>query len=502
MIHKRFTADLETLLYIASGLCVAVAIGILVTPKDLQGSKLTSNIIDATAIDALAPAEIAPAAPSRVTDPVRLDTTPQAPQDPAEMVIKGKQLLEKGDGRQALDILLKAKEGGKSGTDLQAMIAEAYNKMQNFDQAATEAAAILQQTPEHVDAKLVFAEARMHQAGVTGNDALLDEATNVLNSIPQTPKATFLLCILNTYRNNSEAQQQACEQAKQTASLDARIAGDILAQRQLFSTFRDGNRSYIDLLHAKSIADAGFYDLSSVMVRRIVEQHRDYRDAWVVLGYDYLVMEKYSLAQVALDTAYQLDTTKANIQYLLGIAYDKQQQKEKAVSYYTLALDNQYPNKTALRQRIALLLADLQKFDLALKQYVELVNENALAAPEMYVTPIWLSLEFVHDNDTAWMLAQKAKEKFPDSAISDNLLGWVALSQGDLPNAETYLKASIQKNGSYDAPWYNLGRVYEAGNKLTEAQDAYKKGYEVGSGSQISRLAAENYNRLSSKPAK
>ena len=230
-----------------------------------------------------------------------------------------------------------------------------------------------------------------------------------------------------------------------------------------------------------------------------MEQHRDYRDAWVVLGYNYLVMEKYSLAQVALDTAYQLDQTKAHIQYLLGIAYDKQQQKEKAVSFYTLALDNQYPNKTALRQRIALLLVDLQKFDLALKQYVELVNENALATPEMYVSPIWIALEFVKDTQTARSLAEKAKEKFPDSHISDNLLGWVALSQGRLPEAEQYLQASIQKNSRYDAPLYNLGRVYEAMSKPEEAKTAYKQAYELGTNSPIARLAAESFNRLEAK---
>lgn len=507
MMQKRFTADMETMLYIASALCVAVAIGILVTPYALpHATKLSGNIIDAASIEALAPKENTPSVePGRVTQPMQLDTnltqTP-ASNDPSELVIQGKQFLDKGNGREALDALLKAKEAGKNSLDLQAMIADAYNEMRNFDQAVEEAAAILQKEPNHVGAKLAYATGRMHQAGVSGKEELLDEASKVLATMPQDPKATFLTCIIATYRNNTETQQQACEQAKQTTTLDARIASDIMAQQQLFSTFRDGNRSYIDLLHAKSIADAGFYDLSSIMTRRIVEQHRDYRDAWTVLGYNYLVMEKYSLAQVALETAYQLDTTKAHIQYLLGIAYDKQQDKEKAVSYYTLALDNQYPNKTALRQRIALLLADLQKFDLALKQYVALVNENALAAPEMYVTPIWISLEFVKDTDTAWSLAQKAKEKFPDSAVSDNLLGWVTLNQGHLPEAEGYLKTSIQKNTNYEAPWYNLGRVYEAENKATEAKDAYKQAYTVGNNSQIARLAAESYNRLSAPAAK
>lgn len=500
-MKSRFTADLETLLYLASGLCVAIAIGILITPKGApQGEALTSNIIESTSIDALATPATPDPAPGRVSDPVRLDTPAQTA-TPEELLQTGKQELAKGNGRQALDALLKVKESGNASPDVMALIAEAYNAMQNFDQAATEAATVLRDAPGNTLAKIAFAEAKMHQAGLTGNDALLDEATNILATVPQEAKSAFLGCIIATYRNNTEMQDQKCEQAKQSSTTDARIASDILGQKQLFSTFRDGNRSYIDLLHAKSVADAGFYDLSSVLTRRIVEQHRDYRDAWVVLGYDYIVMEKYSLAQVALETAYSLDKTQAHIQYLLGIAYDKQQDKEKAVTFYMLALDNQYPNKTALRQRVALLLTDLQKFDLALKQYVSLVNENALAAPEMYVTPIWLALEYVKDTDTAWALAQKAKEKFPDSAVSDNLLGWVALGQGKFPQAEQYLRAAIQKKADYDAPWYNLGRVLEGENRPEDAKNAYNQAYTVGKDSQIARLAAESYNRLQTAPS-
>jgi len=103
----------------------------------------------------------------------------------------------------------------------------------------------------------------------------------------------------------------------------------------------------------------------------------------------------------------------------------------------------------------------------------------------------------VKDTETAWSLALKCKEKFADSAVSDNLLGWVALAQGRYSEAETYLRASVAKNAAYDAPWYNLGRVLEAMGRLEEAKASYQTAYTLGKDSQIARLAAESFNRLS-----
>lgn len=494
-MKPRFTADIETLLYLASGLCIAVALGILVIPSLVsETEQLQGDIISTATIDALAPVE--EPSPGRVTQPMLLDTSLETQNiSPSSLIEEARIALQQNNGRNALDLLLQAQDQGEKSEQVQILLAEAHMKTRNFEVSSTLLTGTLSQDPSNISARTLHAEVLMHQAGSSEKESLLNDALQLLQGI-QTERSVFLSCLIATYQNNTEVQQTTCEQAKQSGTLDARIAQDILSQRQLFATFRDGNRSYIDLLHAKSIADAGFYDLSSVMTRRIVEQHRDYRDAWVVLGYNYLVIEKYSLAQVALETAYQLDTTKAHIQYLLAIAYDKQMQKEKAVSFYTLALDNQYPNKTALRQRIAQLYVDTQKFDLALRQYLALVDENALAAPEMYVTPIWIALEFAQDTVAARSIAEKAKEKFPESAISDNLLGWVALTDGRLEQAETYLKQSIEGNASYDAPWYNLGRVYEGLNRLDEARNAYQQAYTVGGNSQIARLAAENYNRL------
>ena len=206
MMKPRFTADIETLLYIGSALCVAVAIGILITPYARpQNDKLSSNIIDATAIEALSPAEIQVSAPGRVTEPMRLDTvlTNVETASPEELIVQGRQALDKGNGRQALDLLLRAKEKGMTSVEVLALIADAYNTSRNFDQAATEAATILRSAPDNAQAKLVLAEALMHQAGMTENEAKLDEAANLLASIPQEAKSAFLSCIISTYRNNT-----------------------------------------------------------------------------------------------------------------------------------------------------------------------------------------------------------------------------------------------------------------------------------------------------------
>lgn len=500
MNKLRFSFDTESLLYLASGLCIALALGILITPAGKQTpQRLQSSLIDAKHIDAIAPEKAPDIPPGRVSPPMQWEagTTPAEEKGAEEYLQIGRQELAKKNGRGALDALLRAEEKGGTSTDLTVSIAEARTLLRDFDQAEKTLRDLLSREPGNSKAQLALARVLLHQAGNKEQDTLLDEAMTLLTALPAVEEAHFLSCLISTYKNSPELQKDTCARAKEGTSTNARIAADILAQRDLFATFRDGNRSYIDLLYAKSMADAGYYDLSSIMAKRIVEANREYRDAWVVLGYAYLVMEKYSLASVALDTAYQLDPTQAHIQYLLGIAYDRQNQKDKAITFYTLALDNRYPSRTALRTRIALLLTDTQQFDLALKQYLALAEENAMATPDMYVTPIWLALDMQKDTETAWALASKAKAKFGDSPVSDNLLGWVALAQGRYAEAEGYLRESIAKKADYDAPWYNLGRVLEAKGGTEEAKNAYQRAYTVGGTSQIARLAAESYNRLS-----
>lgn len=417
-------------------------------------------------------------------------------------VERAKSLEAKGDLRRALSAYFAASSKNPAETLPPLERSKIFTELKEYDKALEEVQQLLTKDPKNSIYQVRYASIRLHQIEDAKNTELLDDAkARLANITPATAESLYLSCLITVFEGKEEEVKAACEKvANEEKSPYKGIAGEFIEQYNVFQTFRDGNTTYVDTLNAKTLTKAGFYKLAVAKLKNVLERDKEYRDAWVLLGYSYLNLEKFSQASSALESAYALDPTKALTQYLLAVSYDKLAQKEKAINFYTLAMGNQYEKKKEIRERLAVLYQETQKYEKAVEQYVALIDENKPSSPDIYTDPIWIYIELLRMPDKAIELATKAKETFPNNPVSDNLLGWTYYAKGELGNAKDFLTRALSKAPDMDAANYNMARVLEQEGNVTDAKAFYLKAYQVGSGSVIASLSARSYNRLLETP--
>jgi tetratricopeptide (TPR) repeat protein len=83
--------------------------------------------------------------------------------------------------------------------------------------------------------------------------------------------------------------------------------------------------------------------------------------------------------------------------------------------------------------------------------------------------------------------------------MSFNLLGWAAIGNNRLADAEDYLKKAMMIDPKMDAIYLNFGILTEKKGDDQGAINYYKKAYTLGNGNSIAASAADHYNRLIAK---
>ncbi len=409
-----------------------------------------------------------------------------------------KTLEARGELRRALSAYFAASSKSPQETLPALERSKIFTELKEYDKGLEEVQQLLNIDPKNSLYQVRYASIRLHQVEDIKNTELIEDAkARLANVNPATAESTYLNCLIAVFESKEEEVKAICENiAKDDKSPYQKFAAQFIEQYNVFQTFRDGNTTYVDTLNAKTLTSSGFYKLAVAKLKNVLERDKEYRDAWLLLGFAYLNLEKYSQASSALESAYSLDPTRAMTQYLLAVSYDKQALKEKAINFYTLAVGNQHDKKKEMRERLAVLYQETQKYDKAVEQYIALIEENNPSSAEVYTDPIWIYIELLRSPDKAVELATKAKERFPNDPISDNLLGWTYFAKGDLASAKDFLSRSLAKAPEMDAPNYNMARVLEQEGRMEDAKAFYLKAYQVGNGSIIGSLSARAYNRL------
>lgn len=313
-------------------------------------------------------------------------------------------------------------------------------------------------------------------------DNMMQKETNFRDELQ------LLRCISKVYLRDTEAINTTC-------SPDTKFGKTVIDQKNLFLTFKDSNTSYLTAMFSKTLMEEGYYSLAQYMLEPVVMTSNNYRDAYTLLGFSYLMQNKLELAKDSLNSAYRLDTTRSDIQYMLGMVYEQLGDSENALRYYTVALGNQYPKQDELRAKLASLHVQKQEYDKAMLHFTKLLETN-VSSPEYFTTPVWIYLEILKDPLSAISYAKKARAMFPDSPITINLLGWAYLEQGDLEQAKTLLDLAVMKDGNYAPPYLNLGLYYEKKGDVNQAETYYSLAIQKDRSGSISIRAKEHLNNL------
>ncbi len=272
-------------------------------------------------------------------------------------------------------------------------------------------------------------------------------------------------------------------------------AKKILSAFEEYNTNQGSQEIFLKTLIAKNFNQVGEYAMSIPLLFNVVKEKKDYRDAWILLGYAYLNMSDTKNAIDALEEAKKLDGNKPETLFFLGLAYHSNNQKELAAQLIEQAVQKGFEPKIQAQQKLAEIYLELKEYEKSAKKYesVLAINDTSI---DYYVRPMWIYIDELNQPGQALNLAQKALVKYPDNAMAHNLMGWAYFAAEDYQKSRDALTKSLELDPSLSAAYLNLGKLYERLVQLDTAKEYYRTAVKLGQGTSVGETATELYNRI------
>lgn len=293
------------------------------------------------------------------------------------------------------------------------------------------------------------------------------------------------------YENSKKWLKQALE--LHTTEDLSKKAQNFLNAYQEFDFNQGASKVHLRTLLARSYNQTGEYEMAIPLLFEAIKEQKNYRDAWILMGYAYLNIEKYQDAIEALEQAKKLDPQKSETMFFLGLGYYGKNELQKAAETLEQAKKNGFQPVIQVEQKLADIYMELKQYDKAAKNYesVVLLNDQNI---NYYIRPIWLYLEKLNQPQRALNLAERASKNHPTQAMGYNLLGWAQIGADQMDEAEKNLGKALQMDQKLDAAYLNFGKLFEKKGQPQRALAYYVKAHETGLGNSISNIAAERYN--------
>lgn len=275
-------------------------------------------------------------------------------------------------------------------------------------------------------------------------------------------------------------------------------AKNFLSAFDEFAAINGGTPEHLKTLLSRSFNQVGEYQMAIPLLFDVVKTRNDYRDAWIMLGYAYLNIEKYQDAVEALETAKKLDSEKPENLFYLGLSYYGLNDLPKASSNLELAKKNGYQPVIQIDQKLAEIYLQMKQYKASAQNYENVLSLNS-GEINYYIKPIWIYLERTNEPEKALVLAQKAAQAHPGTAMGYNLIGWASIYANKFDDAEKFLTQAKNLDPNLDAVYLNFGLLNEKRGQNMQATTFYKKAFAMGNGNSVSASAADRYNKLIGK---
>ncbi len=276
---------------------------------------------------------------------------------------------------------------------------------------------------------------------------------------------------------------------------DKKESENFLSAYKLFSYFKGGSQLHLQTLLAKAMVQNEFYEASIPLLFDVINSKKNYRDAWIILGYSYLKVDKLNDAIDAFNQAKALDTSKPEPYFYLGLAYFNSNELEEAANHLKEALEKGYKPAAEVNKKLGDIYIIQNQFEDAANEYEDVLSLNNQEMSS-YVKLTWLYIDKLNNPQKALIVGKKALENFPDDAMSYNLIGWTLTAGKKYKEAEKYLAKAIELNPNLDAANLNLGLLYEKQGYKKLATEYYTKAYLLGKGGTIGNTAREKLNNI------
>lgn len=375
-------------------------------------------------------------------------------------------------------------------------LGKSYLELGEYDKSQLALQKVLELQPNQAEALVLLGKIDIKQSD-------FESAKSYFEKIQKSPEALYYLGILEALIGDKNLARTYIEDAKlqaQSSDLIVKIEEISKAFRE-FDLFPDTEVVYFQTLLARSLNKVDEYEMAIFTLRNTLKTKIDYRDAWILLGYAYLSLEKYDFALTAFEKAYQLDSQKAETQYFLGLTYAELNKKEEAIAFLKLALNNAFEPQVQVKQKLADLYLKTEQYEQAVKTYEEVLALND-SDVSVFVTLVHIYLDLLNKPKKALEVSFQALKRHEDNAMSYNLVGWVYNESGELDVAEKYLRKAISIDQKLAPAYLNLGKVFEekgtpASNEI--ALNLYQRAYNLDKFGDIGNIAAKSYNELITK---
>ncbi|MBN1258451.1 tetratricopeptide repeat protein [Candidatus Peregrinibacteria bacterium] len=414
-----------------------------------------------------------------------------------QRIEKGDYFMERGFLTFAANEYVKAANLEPNRIEPYLKLIKANFDLGDYDKAKRNAEIILKLDPNNLETRLSLAQVLIKQSDFSGAQGLLDD---LYSSGKADARVNYYRALVQIALGNHEDGKKLLKEAKAASEddfLDKKIE-KMLAGYNEFEFTKAAEELYLAELLARGLNEVGEYEMAISKLKDVLRERSDLRDAWILLGFAYLNLEKYYFAQTAFERAYELDSEWPATQYFLGITHAELLHFDDAIVFLNYALDNGFEPEAVLHKKLADLYLDRQQYAESVESYkkvLELNKEDVNA----FVRPVWIYLDYLNNPDEALKLAETALAAFPDNPLAYNLLGWSQLYKKDYKNAEKNLLKALELNPNLAAAYYNLGRLYEENGNKGEAMKVYQKAYDLDQNGSIGNMSAKRYNALTAQ---
>jgi len=409
-----------------------------------------------------------------------------------EYLSTGDKFLQNGYVKSAIEEYQKAADVSPNSLVPKTKLANAYLLDNNPKQAELTFKEAEKIAPESLSIKIGIIKSYLNQRDAEKAKALLSQLDR---NDPEVKLYAGIILIL--YDELDQANTTFIDIVTNNADNKEIVkkAEKFTSRYKLYGTFKEEERVFLKLLLAKAMTEIKEYESAIPLLYSIISEKNNYRDAWIILGFSYLNVNKLQDAIDALLQAKELDQTDADTMFFLGIAYSQNNDLEKAIFYMEKAKSLNYIDLTELEIQLGKLYIKKENYQKAEEKYL-----YALSKKPKNLTIIgnlfWLYSEKLNSPDKAFEMAQKALVLNPENASSLNMIGKANLDLKNYKKAKEYLLLAKSKDPILDLTYFNLAQLYEIQGFTTLSREHYKQAYLLSQNSTLKNIAYNKYREL------
>lgn len=248
----------------------------------------------------------------------------------------------------------------------------------------------------------------------------------------------------------------------------------LLADIEIYETFVDTPRAYLLTLVGQSLVDLEEYSLARRFFFEAIRDKGDYRDAWLYLGYSYILSDNLVEAEKTLQKAKELDPYNPVTYFYLGLVQFGLEDYDLSIRSLEQASGFGYEPNYQLQEYLGHNYYKLARFDQAINSYRQVVSQNNVGMDTM-VRYSWLMIEYQNDTAEATTNGNRAIALYPDEGMSYNLLGWAYLADRNFDLALQQFELALERDEELPAVYLNIGVIYKQQGRIDLARENFEQ---------------------------